>query len=136
MHERMLNKNIKPNLNEMINYCEDNGQRFKEINNWISNNFSTSSNIVFPYGNKYGWCISHRSKSKLICNIFPEKSSFSVMVRLSNNQFNNIYNKLGNYAKNYIDNKYPCNDGGWIHYQVTNENQMKDLMTIIEQKCN
>ncbi len=136
MYERMLNKNNVPTYKEMIEYCAEIGQRFKEVNDLLSNKFYTITNINFPYGNKYGWCITHKVKSKLICNIFPECSSFSVMIRLTNQQFNSIYNRLGEYAKNYIDNKYPCNDGGWIHYRVTNGNQISDLITIITEKCN
>lgn len=46
----------------------------------------TNQKITFPYGNHYGWAITHRKGQKLICRIFPEKE--------------------------LIDNKYPCNDGG------------------------
>lgn len=38
-------------------------------------------------------------------------------------------------AKEYIDNKYPCNDGGWIHYRVTAEEQLADISTLIATKC-
>ena len=37
------------------------------------------------------------------------------MVRKTNKQFADVYDKVSDKAKEVIDNKYPCNDGGWIH---------------------
>lgn len=121
MYERMLNKDQKPTLSEMEEYCASTSSLFASLNHWISENLSTEKKIVFPYGNSYGWGVAHRKKTKLICNIFAEDNAFSVMVRLSNKQFDAIYEEVSTYAKKYIDNKYPCGDGGWIHFRVLNE---------------
>ena len=34
-----------------------------------------------------------------------------------------------------IDKKYPCGDGGWIHYRVTCPQQYKDIQTLLSIKC-
>lgn len=114
MYERMLNKNEKPTAEQMASYCWATSTMFTELNELISNGDSTVQAIVFPYGNNYGRGISHKRKGKLICNVFPESGAFSVMIRLSDEQFSSVYEKLDEYAKEYIDNKYPCNDGGCI----------------------
>ena len=91
--------------------------------------------IAFPYGNKYGWGIAHKKKNKLICNIFAEDNAFTVMMRLSDQQYNTVYGELQKYAQEHIDNKYPCGDGGWIHYRVTCGEHFDDIKTLLSVKC-
>ena len=127
MYERMLNKQAIPTIEEMTKFCGENSERFSLLNEWLASNFDTEQKIVFPYGKKYGWGVAHKKKNKLICNVFAEDSAFTVMVRLSDKQYNTIYNRLQKYTQEYIDNKYPCGDGGWIHY-----NDIKILLSV---KC-
>ena len=54
---------------------------------------------------------------------FAEDNAFTVMVRLSDKQFGSVYGHVQTYTQAYIDHKYPCGDGGWIHYRVTCEDQ-------------
>ncbi len=135
MHERMLNKQITPSVGEMTDYCKESGALFTELNAWLTDTFQTEQKVVFPYGNSYGWGIAHRIKSKLICNVFAEDGSFTVMVRLSDTAFEQIYDKLNQYSKELIDNKYPCGDGGWIQYRVTSREQLYEIQSILAAKC-
>jgi hypothetical protein len=135
MFERMLNKNEQPTIEQMISYCKVTSKLFKDINEWLKNECNTTQAIVFPYGNSYGWGISHKINGKLICNVFPENDSFTVMIRMTNKQFESIYNQVDIYTQGYIDNKYQCNNGGWIHYRVTNEKHFNDIKTILAVKC-
>lgn len=131
----MLDKSKTPTVAEMTAYCGDTAAMFMELNNWLSTEYETTQTVVFPYGNSYGWGISHKKKGKLICNVFPENGALSVMLRMSNPQFASVYDGLEAYAKEYIDSKYPCNDGGWIHYRITDAEQLKDIQTMLVVKC-
>lgn len=135
MYERMLNKSDVPTVDTMTAYCGGPAALFTKLNEWLSAEYDTEQTTVFPYGNSYGWGIAHRRKGKLVCNVFPENGAFAVMLRLSDLQFASVYDRLGDYAKNYIDNKYPCNDGGWIHYRVTDKEQLADALTMLAVKC-
>lgn len=135
MYERLLNKQAVPTIEEMTAYCGESGEFFTLLNKWLSNEFVTAQEIVFPYGNSYGWGIAHRKKQKLVCNIFAENNAFTVMVRLSDAQFKSIYEKTQKYMQKSIDNKYPCGDGGWIHYRVTCAEHLEDIKKIIAVKC-
>ena len=64
-------------------------KRFTLLNEWITSVFNTEQNNVF-----------------------------TVMMRLSDKQYKTVYDQLSKYTQEYIDNKYPCGDGGWIHYQL------------------
>ena len=34
-----------------------------------------------------------------------------------------------------IDHKYPCGDGGWIHYRVAGPEQFEDIQVLLTVKC-
>lgn len=56
------------------------------------------------------------------------------MVRLSNEQFAYVYDNVHEYTRDSIDHKYPCNDGGWIHYRVTCEEHFEDIKKLLKAK--
>lgn len=35
MHERILNKHVKPSIEEMTAFCGENGERFSVLNEWL-----------------------------------------------------------------------------------------------------
>lgn len=135
MYERMLNKQIMPTIEEMTEYCAENSGRFSAINDWLTISFGTEQKVVFPYGNKYGWGIGHYKGKQLICNIFAEAGAFTVMMRLSNAQYEAVYQELKKYTQEYVDHKYPCRDGGWIHYRVICQNHFEDIKKLLTVKC-
>ena len=135
MYERLLNKQIVPTFEELAAYCGENGALFQKLNEQLSQMYGTTQEIRFPYGNHYGWGVAHRKKKKLICDIFAEAGAFTAMLRLSNQQFDSVYDQLQAYTQNYIDNKYPCGEGGWIHYRVLNEEHFSDIMRLLAVKC-
>lgn len=135
MYERMLNKQVEPSIEEMTAFCGENAERFSSLNEWLESAFHTEQKVVFPYGNHYGWGVAHKIKGKLICNIFAEDNAFTVMMRLSDKQYQSVYEKLHKYTQEVIDNKYPCGDGGWIHYRVTNEEHFEDSKALLTVKC-
>lgn len=135
MYDRMLNKKIVPTIEEMTAYCGENAELFSAINTWLSDTFQTEQKVVFPYGNQYGWGIAHRIKNKLICNVFAEENAFTVMMRLSNKQYESVYEQLRGDTKECIDHKYPCSDGGWIHYRVLGKGHFHDIQKLLSVKC-
>lgn len=131
MYERMLDKQTVPSFDDMISYCEDAGELWVELDQYLKDKFNMEGCIRFPYGNKYGWSIKYSYKSKHICDIFAEVSAFMVLIRISEDVIKSIYNELSIYAKDVWDNKYPCGSGGWLNYRITNKEQLQDLMKII-----
>ena len=135
MYTRMLNKQVVPTIEEMAVYCGKNAESFTLLNEWLYETYDTVQKIVFPYGNNYGWGIAHKKKQKLICNIFAENNAFTVMMRLSDEQFKTIYENVQKYTQEYIDNKYPCGDGGWIQYRVLCKEHCNDIQQLLSVKC-
>lgn len=134
MYERMLDKSCMPPLEDMQAYCGVNGLRFVALNVFVMDTFAAEQKIKFPYGNSYGWCVAHYVGKKLICNVFAERDAFTVMLRLTNKQFEAVYACVSAETQHCIDHKYPCGDGGWLHYRVTNEEQLRDAQVLLQCK--
>ncbi len=132
----MLDKQTTPLFDEMISYCGEAGKLWWELDGYLKDKFEMKGCIRFPYGNKYGWSVKYSLKSKHICDVFAENGAFMVLIRISNDAMNPIYNALSDYTKVVWDNKYPCGSGGWLNYRVTGNEQLHDLMKIIETKVN
>lgn len=56
------------------------------------------------------------------------------MMRLTNAQYETIYDEMKKYTQEYIDHKYPCSDGGWIHYRVTCQEHYEDIKKLLALK--
>ncbi len=135
MYERMLNKQEEPTMAEMTAHCKDCAELFTRLNAWLTEEYGTDQSITFPYGNGYGWGVAHRKNKKLICHVFAEENAFTVMMRLSDKQFASIYGKVQTGTQEQIDHKYPCGDGGWLHYRITCREQLDDAQTLLSVKC-
>ena len=136
MYERMLNKQNVPLFDEMISYCGEAGKLWSELDIYLKDKLEMKGCIRFPYGNKYGWSVKYSLKSKHICDIFAENGAFMVLIRLSNDQIEPVYNILSDYTRGVWDNKYPCGNGGWLNYRVIGNEQLQDLIKLIETKAN
>ena len=134
MYDRMLNKQEMPTIEEMAVYCGDNAENFTSLNQWLSETYGTEQMVTFPYGNNYGWAVAHRKKKKLMCNVFAEDNALTVMMRLSDKQFESVYGNVQKYTQEYIDHKYPCGDGGWIHYRITCREHYDDALRLLAVK--
>ena len=48
MYERMLDKQEKPNIEEMTKFCDENSERFSLLNEWLVSTFNTEKKLFFP----------------------------------------------------------------------------------------
>lgn len=136
MYERMLNKQILPSFDDLISYCGKCGTLWEELDNWIKKEYDAKTQIRFPYGKNYGWSIKYSKSSKHICDIFAENEAFTVFLKLSCEAFELIKSNLSEYSKEIYANKYPCGDGGWIRYRITDSKHTDDAKRFINAKVN
>ncbi len=57
------------------------------------------------------------------------------MMRLSDKQYKSVHDQLHKYTRECIDNRYPCGNGGWIHYRITCNEHFDDIKTLLSVKC-
>jgi hypothetical protein len=131
MYERMLNKEIVPKENTIKEFIGE--KAFEKINlikNALENIMEIKMELRFPYGNKYGWGYKISDiKNKHLFDLIIKKGSINIMINIQIKTEKEIekYNKLSDEGKEYWENKYPCGNGGWIHYRVINKNHLKDI---------
>jgi hypothetical protein len=131
MYERMLNKEIVPKENTIKEFIGE--KAFENINlikDALEKIMEIKMELRFPYGNKYGWGYKISDiKNKHLFDLFFEKGSINIMLRIQIKTETEIekYNKLSDEGKEYWENKYPCGNGGWIHYRVINKKHLKDI---------
>lgn len=135
MYERMLDKHHKPTWAEFISHCGDCQSLLEELDCFLSKELKSEKLLRFPYGNSYGWGLKYFIKSKHICDLFAEKSGFTVMLRLTNAQFEKQYHMFSDATKKLIDEKYPCGAGGWVHYRISAAPHMKDIKMLLALKA-
>lgn len=134
MYERMLNKQEVPSYENMCLNCGKTSKLFQALNTFLLDNYNTTQEIRFPYGKEYGWGVSHRKGKKLICDVFAEADAFTVMMRLSIEQYDKVYEDVQEDTKKLIDNKYPCSGGGWIHFRVLSDKHLQDVKLLLSVK--
>lgn len=115
----------------MIAYCGDAGNWFEQLSGYLEQQAGVQDEIRFPYGNRYGWGISYRRGKKLICTLFCEAGAFTMMLRLSNKQYETVYEELSVSTQQEVDSRYPCSDGGWIHLRILGQNQFEDAKKLL-----
>jgi len=141
MYERMLNKQVVPNEDEIKEYIGGKAfENIKLIKNGLSNIFEVKMELKFPFGNNYGWGYKVSNKSKHLFYLFFEKGSITVMIQINKIETEKEiekYNNLSEEGKEYWKNKYPCGEnGGWIHYRILNKKQLNDIGIFLSIKTN
>jgi hypothetical protein len=138
----MLNKQAVPTEDEINDYIGEKAVKHIElIKNSLGKIFEIKSELKFPFGNNYGWGYKISAKSKHLFYLFFERGSITIMLQIKKNIKTETqiekYNCLSEEGKDYWKNSYPCGEnGGWIHYRITNENQLKDIGIFLSVKTN
>lgn len=133
--ERLMNKNAIPSSLEIENLLGDKAiERLNKFENFLSSHYDLVRELKFPFGNKYGWGYKYTHKSKMLCYLFFEKDSFTVTITIGKRELKGLYQELDNMlpkTKTLWEKRYPCGEGGWIHYPVENDHELQDIQKLI-----
>lgn len=135
MYERMLDKEITPSMNDMLDYIGQNGREsFISLLEYFRQNYGISGEVRFPFGNNYGWGLRFKYKNKTLCYVFPENGAFTVFFQIGKKELPKLLNVISSLlpaTQEYWNNRYPCGDGGWLHYRVFNKEEIEDIKLLI-----
>lgn len=138
MYERLLDKNSEPNLEEInILLGKDAAELLKKLESFLSSNYDLSIELKFPFGNNYGWGRKYSHKKTHLIYAFFEKGVFTVTIQLGKNEVPKLFAALPYLSaktRELWENRYPCGEGGWIHYRVLDDTGLKDVEELIEIK--
>lgn len=138
MYERMLQKEVKPSLNDIYNIIgSDETNLLKDLDDFMRLSYDMVSEIRFPFGNKYGWGIKYSHRTKHLCYIFPETGSFTVTIQIGEKELTRLHEKLESFlpkTKELWNHRYVCGEGGWLYYRVFSFKEIEDIKELIKIK--
>jgi Protein of unknown function (DUF3788) len=92
------------------------------------------SELRFPFGNNYGWGTKYSHKYTQLCYVLFEKGAFTITIQLGKNQLPKLHEKLSAFSPKTNElwkNRYPCGEGGWIHYRVLDQEDLNEIKELI-----
>lgn len=107
---------------------------FGSLESFLRDSYDLNTELRFPFGNTYGWGNKYSHKSKHLCYVFFEKGAFTVTIQIGKAELPKVYEALGGLlpkTKRLWENRYPCGEGGWLHYRVLNIAELEDVEKLI-----
>lgn len=133
--ERFMDKNSEPDSIQIDKLLgRDAADRLTRFEGFLKSNYNVTRELKFPFGNNYGWGYKYSLKSKLLCYVFFEKGLFTVTITIGKGELKKLYQELDNMlpeTKELWENRYPCGEGGWIHYPLKNDDELSDIEKLI-----
>jgi hypothetical protein len=120
-YERMMDKTTQPADEEMIKVI---GQPIAEA--WTTLRcFLVETYAIVPIfnsgGKKYGWNLQHRIGGRLLCEMYPERGSFTALVILGKAELEQALKSLdafGPTVHNALVESPRYHDGCWMYIRV------------------
>lgn len=135
IRNRFFDKNKVPEPSEIKQLLGATAtERLKKLDSFFKSHYNIVRELKFPFGNQYGWSYKYSAKSKLLCYVFFEKGTFTVTITIGKNEVLKLTAELPNMLPKTQElwaNRYPCGEGGWIHYKVENEKELSDVQKLI-----
>ncbi|MBN2442721.1 MAG: DUF3788 domain-containing protein [Spirochaetales bacterium] len=138
MFERLLNKEKEPTQEEIQQHLgKTHFNLLTDLETFLKNNYDINSALKFPFGNNYGWGNKYSHKSKHLFYLFFERQAFTITIQIGKNELKRFYDTFDDLSpktRTLWESKYPCGEGGWIHYRVTTEDELVDAVKLIKIK--
>ena len=138
MHERMLDKTNQPTDEDMLNTI---GQPF--ANDWTAlRQFLVETYPIAPVfnsgGKKYGWNLQYRIGARPLCEMYPEKGSFTVLVILGCAELEQAMSRIdsfGDLVQKALLETPRFHDGCWMYIRVSDpltcQQDVQDIQQLI-----
>ena len=138
MHERMIDKTIQPTDAEMIDFI---GQPVAEAWSALRHFLAETYQIVPIFnsgGKKYGWNLQHRISGRPLCEMYPERGSFTVLVILGKAELEQALERLESFGptvRQALEQSPRYHDGCWMYIRVTDpqtcQQDVQDMQQLI-----
>jgi hypothetical protein len=136
MYERLTDKNACPSDADMINVI---GQPLTGA--WTSlRHFLVETYDIAPLlqygGMRYGWSLQHRKGGRPLCEMYPERGSFTVLVVLGKKELEQALERLETYGSTVqraLLDTPRYHDGCWMYIRVADSLTCKQIVQDIEQ---
>jgi len=135
MFERMLDKIKVPSEAEIKAFIgEKSYSRLEKFEKYLKENYEIIRDLKFPFGNDYGWGYKYSHKLSHLCYVFFEKGAFTITLQIGDKlvpKMEDMLPKLSQKMQNLWEGRYPCGDGGWIHYRVLSDEDVAEVVRLV-----
>jgi len=137
--ERLVDKKVIP-TQEIINHFmgDKNVSSLYLFEKMLRESYDLNCELKFPFGKSYGWAYRYTHKKALLLYVFPEKDGFCCTISINDSGAGvvvKILNTMLPKTKELWQNRYPCGkEGGWVHYSVSDDKELKDIVQMINIK--
>lgn len=135
MGERLLDQAAKPDPETVAELLGANAQdRLNRLEASLRADYDLNRSLEFPFGNSYGWGYKYSHKAQMLCYAFFERGSFTITVSLGKAALPRLNAQLASLlpkTQKLWEERYPCGEGGWVHYPVDSEEEMADVLALI-----
>jgi len=133
--ERLTNKKVVPDQETVNRFLGRKGvSRLSLFEKMLRKNYDLSRELKFPFGTNYGWAYRYTHKKALLLHVFFEKNGFCCTVSINDcgaGVVAEIINSMLPKTQELWANRYPCGkEGGWIHYSVTKDEELQDIIQL------
>ena len=136
LHERLLNKEKKPNKEEIKKTIGERLSLWLEIHKYIDENYDFTQELIY-FTKKYGWAIRYKRKGRTMSYFFPEKGAYSVLLILGKKESEEVIlmkDKLNEQVKSIFDNTEQLHDGRWLWIKVLTKSDVDSLKVLLSAK--
>ncbi len=108
--------------------------RMERFESFLRSGYPYSRELKFPFGDSYGWGYRYGCGTKMLCYLFFEKGAFTVTLSIGKPELPRLLKQLPAMlpkTRKLWENRYPCGEGGWIHYQVLGDEELADVEQLI-----
>lgn len=112
-------------------------ERLKRLDSFFKSNYNVVRELKYPFGNQYGWSYKYSTSGKMLCYVFFEEGTFTVTITIGKNEVSKLTEELPKMLQKTRElwaSRYPCGEGGWIHYRIERDNELPDIQKLIRIK--
>lgn len=135
MGERLLDQAARPTPEIIAQLLgTDALMRLKRLEASLRLDYDLSVSLEFPFGSSYGWGYKYSHRAQMLCYAFFERDSFTVTVSLGKAALPRLNAALASLlpkTQKLWEERYPCGEGGWVHYPVGSDGELEDVLTLI-----
>lgn len=138
MYERMLDKSFQPTFDEMDAWIgQPLAKEWSTLRQFLEGTYHIEP-IFNEGGRKYGWNLQYRISKRPLCEMYPERSSFTALVILGKAELERAMENITTYGtlvqKALVETpKY--HDGCWMYLRVadplTSHHDVLDIFELI-----
>ena len=134
--ERLVNREVTPTEDSINHFLGEEGvNRLYCFEKMLRANYDLNRELKFPFGKEYGWAYRYTHKKTLLLYVFFEKCGFCSTISINESGagiVGGIINTMLPKTQKLWKNRYPCGkEGGWVHYSVSNDEELKDLIRLV-----